>query len=149
MGIKVLADPFLCIFAYSLHYIVTESCNVIYAINEKHLTKITEYVSTISISVECKSSVGPTSLTRCYPSYSVPTYDTTDHTTGWAPVPVTSNLTTPGPWSYSSTKTLGGAPLWGHLGVYGGGGYVAPLGNDPPAARSQVNHLRQHTWIDR
>lgn len=40
-------------------------------------------------------------------------------------------------------------PVWGHLDLYGGGGYIKVLGSEPREADSSLNYLEQTRWIDR
>ena len=40
-------------------------------------------------------------------------------------------------------------PYLGVINTYGGGGYVAELGDTPAAALSLIENLREKDWVDR
>jgi polycystin 1L2 len=49
---------------------------------------------------------------------------------------------------YTSRESLNGSVYWGYLGVYGGGGFVFNLGDDPDVAEADLNLLEQSQWLD-
>ena len=52
-------------------------------------------------------------------------------------------------YEYKNWLQLKGLPYWGIFAMYGGGGYVAELGNDYSSAESTLSKLRETSWIDR
>lgn len=51
-------------------------------------------------------------------------------------------------FTYSTSESLGGYPYWGIFSTYGGGGYVAELGQSMTDARSVVQSLMDNNWVD-
>ena len=47
-----------------------------------------------------------------------------------------------------SAKNLSGLPYWGFLTVYGGGGYVANLGDTKQEAFDMITGLEESDWLD-
>lgn len=85
----------------------------------------------------------------CYNDYGLNSYDENDYGPGWEELASVANDTRIYPWKYQSTLNLDGAPIWGLLEVYGGGGYVAELGTDRDAASAVVLDLESQGWLDR
>lgn len=52
-------------------------------------------------------------------------------------------------YEYKNWLQLKGLPYWGIFAMYGGGGYIAELGNDYSSAESTLSNLRETNWIDR
>ncbi|XP_071943837.1 polycystin family receptor for egg jelly-like [Antedon mediterranea] len=51
-------------------------------------------------------------------------------------------------WKYKTWYELDNLPLWGVYGIYGGGGYIADLGDTDEAAWKTTKYLRESKWVD-
>ena len=78
--------------------------------------------------------------------------DSTDYAPSWTPH---GNITDPATFGaheqaylYLSEKELKGSFFWGYLHTYGGGGYVANLGNTETEAAELVTQLKESGWVD-
>ena len=59
------------------------------------------------------------------------------------------NRTKNNPWTYRSADSLGNLPIWGHLAMYGGGGYVMEHGRYYEDAVTAEEQLYSAGWVDR
>ena len=93
-------------------------------------------------------------ISSCYDDYGIKDHDDADYEEGWLR-DATANITLPAPpggrtpWQYQDTLELDGVPIWGNIGAYSGGGYVAELGTDPERALAMLAYLKQHQWLER
>ncbi|CAH1245386.1 PKD2 [Branchiostoma lanceolatum] len=52
-------------------------------------------------------------------------------------------------WRYSTQTSSFDPPLYGHLAVYRGGGYIVDLGTSREEGERIVSYLQRHDWLDR
>ncbi|XP_006888947.1 PREDICTED: polycystic kidney disease protein 1-like 2 [Elephantulus edwardii] len=89
-----------------------------------------------------------TPLDGCQAPYSVDTEDLSDYGEGWTACTLNCTNGFPQAWQYQSQSQRQGYPTWGKLAVYGGGGYVVPLGTDRQSASRILQYLFDNTWLD-
>ncbi|KAM4833715.1 polycystin-1-like protein 2 [Thomomys bottae] len=88
------------------------------------------------------------SFDGCHAPYSLDVEDLADYGEGWnASAPNTSS-DFPQAWQYQSQSQRRGYPQWGKLTVYGGGGYMVPLGTSRQNASRILQYLFDNTWLD-
>ncbi|KAE8608584.1 hypothetical protein XENTR_v10011539 [Xenopus tropicalis] len=83
-------------------------------------------------------------LRRAQSQYSIG--DTGHYKAEW--LPLGRNDTPDKEWKYYTEKELVGYPIWGQLGWYSGGGFVAELGNNIINASSILMWLQTNQWLD-
>uniref|UniRef100_A0A8C5LJS9 Polycystin-1-like protein 2 n=1 Tax=Jaculus jaculus TaxID=51337 RepID=A0A8C5LJS9_JACJA len=88
------------------------------------------------------------SLDGCRAAYSLDVEDLADYGEGWNVSTLNNSNAFPQAWQYQSQSQRQGYPMWGKLTVYGGGGYVVPLGTDRPSASRVLQYLFDNTWLD-
>ncbi|XP_069123303.1 uncharacterized protein [Argopecten irradians] len=82
----------------------------------------------------------------CYPDYGLDSYDSESYGVGWT----TQSANNSGEsWQYQDSLKLNGYPVVAKYDSYGGGGYVASLGNTNQTATDMFNYLHDSGWIDR
>lgn len=74
------------------------------------------------------------SLDGCHGPYSLGIEDLVDYGEGWNASAYNNSNGFPQAWRYQSQSQRRGYPMWGKLTLYGGGGYVVPLGTDHQSA---------------
>lgn len=74
------------------------------------------------------------SFDGCHAPYSLDVEDVADYGEGWNASAHNNLNGFPQAWRYQSQSQRRGYPMWGKLTVYGGGGYVVPLGTDHQSA---------------
>lgn len=74
------------------------------------------------------------SFDGCQAPYSLDVEDQADYGEGWNVSAYNNSSGFPQVWQYQSQSQRQGYPMWGKLTVYGGGGYVVPLGTDHQSA---------------
>ena len=85
---------------------------------------------------------------ECNSEYSSKTEEQGSFLPGWANI--TDNITfTSDPWIYHHAEELGTMPIWGKLGVYGGGGYVLEHDHKYSKADKEQRETFAAKWIDR
>ncbi|XP_014663633.1 PREDICTED: polycystic kidney disease protein 1-like 2 [Priapulus caudatus] len=88
--------------------------------------------------------------TRCNTEYSFSNEDEGDYGIGWAPLNY-SRVPAPKPhsdYTYNTALDLFGAPFWGEMYWYWGGGYVALLGYSRADIVDKLAELSANNWID-
>ncbi|XP_069871843.1 polycystin-1-like protein 2 [Dipodomys merriami] len=88
------------------------------------------------------------SFDGCHAPYSLDVEDLADYGEGWTASAPNTSSDFPQAWEYQSQRQRRGFPMWGKLTVYGGGGYVVPLGTDRKNASRILQYLFDHTWLD-
>jgi hypothetical protein len=92
--------------------------------------------------------------TQCSKWYSLEEEQTYDHDLNWQPLRG-HNRSKPDPRSaesafhYTSSLEIRGLPTSGYLGQYGGGGYIANLGQNYNEAYNLTASLERSGWIDK
>ncbi|XP_067671787.1 polycystin-1-like protein 2 [Haliotis asinina] len=88
-------------------------------------------------------------ITTCIAEYGWTNYDDRSYNVSWTPLntSIVNNLGEP--WHYQGVSKLNGIPLAGYFATYGGGGYVAVLGNDDKTATNMLMDLKENRWLDR
>ncbi|XP_048210684.1 polycystic kidney disease protein 1-like 2 [Perognathus longimembris pacificus] len=88
------------------------------------------------------------SFDGCHAPYSLDVEDLADYGEGWKASAPNTSSDLPRAWQYQSQSQHRGYPTWGKLTVYGGGGYVVPLGTDRQNTSRILQYLFDHTWLD-
>ncbi|KAF0304797.1 Polycystin-2 [Amphibalanus amphitrite] len=89
---------------------------------------------------------------ECNVEYSWTKEDKQPYNVSWVPVNVTSKEQLDkmqSPWVYKSMMDLDGAPHWGLLNTYNGGGYHADLLGSGAQTERLFAELERHGWIDK
>ncbi|GAB1293700.1 Polycystic kidney disease protein 1-like 2 [Apodemus speciosus] len=88
------------------------------------------------------------SFDGCHAPYSLDVEDLADYGEGWNVSTYNVSSGFPQVWQYQSQSQRQGYPVWGKLTVYGGGGYVVPLGTDHQSASRILQYLFDNSWLD-
>ncbi|XP_031192748.1 polycystic kidney disease protein 1-like 2 [Mastomys coucha] len=88
------------------------------------------------------------SFDGCHAPYSLDVEDLADYGEGWNASAHNNINGFPQAWRYQSQSQRRGYPMWGKLTVYGGGGYVVPLGTDHQSASRILQYLFDNSWLD-
>ncbi|XP_021494524.1 polycystin-1-like protein 2 isoform X1 [Meriones unguiculatus] len=88
------------------------------------------------------------SFDGCHAPYSLGVEDLADYGESWNASAHNNSNGFPQAWRYQSQRQRQGYPTWGKLTVYGGGGYVVPLGNDRRSASRVLQYLFDNRWLD-
>nr|Q7TN88.1 RecName: Full=Polycystin-1-like protein 2; Short=Polycystin-1L2; AltName: Full=PC1-like 2 protein; AltName: Full=Polycystic kidney disease protein 1-like 2; Flags: Precursor [Mus musculus]AAO32797.1 polycystic kidney disease 1-like 2 [Mus musculus] len=88
------------------------------------------------------------SLDGCHGPYSLGIEDLVDYGEGWNASAYNNSNGFPQAWRYQSQSQRRGYPMWGKLTLYGGGGYVVPLGTDHQSASRILQYLFDNSWLD-
>ncbi|XP_052023259.1 polycystic kidney disease protein 1-like 2 [Apodemus sylvaticus] len=88
------------------------------------------------------------SFDGCQAPYSLDVEDQADYGEGWNVSAYNNSSGFPQVWQYQSQSQRQGYPMWGKLTVYGGGGYVVPLGTDHQSASRILQYLFDNSWLD-
>ena len=86
-------------------------------------------------------------IPECNDYYNMDIEDTGTYTAGWQPLTNPNN--TREEYSYMTADSLNGYPYWGHMGMYGGGGYVVRLNQAYEDMIDQFKQLEQENWVDK
>ncbi|KAI8513996.1 hypothetical protein Bbelb_083200 [Branchiostoma belcheri] len=85
---------------------------------------------------------------ECNVEYSTSNEDRGNYGENWTNM--TSNTSTENTyWRYFTQTSYFDPPLYGHLAVYWGGGYVVDLGTSKEDGERIVRYLHRHDWLDR
>lgn len=88
-------------------------------------------------------------IKTCIAEYGLTNYDDVSYDVKWTPLNTSGTNNPVGPWLYQEVSQLNGIPSVGYFATYGGGGYVAVLGNDDVTATNMLLHLKENRWLDR
>ena len=86
-------------------------------------------------------------IPECNADYDIPIEDSGTYAAGWEPL--TNPNDTREEYTYQNGEALNGYPYWGHMAVYGGGGYVVKLNGAYFDMIAQFTQLEQENWIDK
>lgn len=86
---------------------------------------------------------------KCHKTLTTSNYDEKSYLEGWAKSADQTNVDQDSPWAYKDMFELKAMPFVGVIASYGGGGYIAELGNNPDTANSMIAYLKNTTWLDR
>ena len=88
-------------------------------------------------------------ILECNKPYSVFSEENRNFTVGWELSDNGTGLSrVEKAYRYHSMLELRGVPTTGHMGFYGGGGYIADLGTSQRQASSLMTELMANDWID-
>ncbi|XP_046579125.1 polycystic kidney disease protein 1-like 2 [Haliotis rubra] len=88
-------------------------------------------------------------ITTCIAEYGLTNYDDVSYDVNWTPLNTSVTNNPAEPWLYQGVSKLNGIPSVGYFATYGGGGYVAVLGNDDNTATNMLLDLKENRWLDR
>ncbi|XP_051024689.1 polycystic kidney disease protein 1-like 2 isoform X2 [Acomys russatus] len=112
-------------------------------VGSAHIRQVRVRESSCSVARQLQASFG-----GCHAPYSLDVEDLGDYGESWNASTYNNSNGFPWAWQYQSQSQRQGYPMWGKLTVYGGGGYVVPLGTDRQSASRTLQYLFDNSWLD-
>ncbi|XP_069755542.1 polycystin-1-like protein 2 [Narcine bancroftii] len=95
------------------------------------------------IAAKLRSSIG-----ECHGQYSLDNEDMSFYGLHWNMTATQNSSDLDYIWQYQSQSELRSYPIWGKLGMYRGGGYIAELGTYAKDAHRILQYIFDNSWLD-